>query len=40
MKQINNRILMIVIGIVEECKAQVFEEQHRAQFFIEYPIIV
>jgi hypothetical protein len=40
MKQINNSILMIVIGIVEQCKAQLFEEQHRDQIFIEYPKIV
>jgi len=31
---------MIVIGIVEQCKAQFFEEQHRALIIIEYPIIV
>jgi hypothetical protein len=24
---------MIVIGIIEQCKIQIFEEQHRAQFF-------
>ncbi len=31
---------MIVIGIVEQCKTQPFEEQHKVQIFIEYPIIV
>jgi homospermidine synthase len=34
MKQINNSILMIVIGSVEQCKAQLLEEQHRAQFLL------
>lgn len=33
MTHIKNNILMIVIGIVEQCKAQLFEEQHRPQFF-------